>query len=224
MNLYILVEGRKTERILYPIWIKYLAPHMKRVTSISDVVANNFYLISGEGYPSLLDVKLEDSLKDIRQQGNFDVFWIVLDSDDETVDARRDLVFQRVNDSGIDIGNCLVEVIVQKPCIETWGLGNRSMISVNQLHGDMSGLFRHYNVRDNDPELMEKEPVFLGSNSLFHERYLKEMLLEKQIRYSKKNPNGLKEEYYLNELISRAQAEEGHLSSFLFFYQKIQSL
>ena len=224
MNLYVLVEGKQTERILYPSWLSYLAPHMVRANNLSDVLDNHYYLISGEGYPRMLDVKLVDSLKDINQQGNFDLFWVVLDSDGEDIESRRQDVLNRIANSNVDIGNCSIEVIIQNPCIETWGLGNKDMISLNQLHGDLSELFHHYNVKENDPELMKKINGFLGTDAAFHERYLKEMLLINQVRYTKKNPNGLKDKYYLDAMVNRARDGEGHLHSFFYFYQRALEL
>lgn len=54
MNLYFLVEG-VTERKLYPKWINYLLPSLTRVFSPDEAEQNNYYLISGGGFPSLLD-------------------------------------------------------------------------------------------------------------------------------------------------------------------------
>lgn len=224
MNLYILVEGKQTERILYPIWLQFIAPHMTRVQSLSSINENNYFLISGEGYPRMLDVKLNDSLKDIEQQGNFDLFWVVLDSDGESVPVRRQYVLSRIAQSGIDIGSCQVEVIIQDPCIETWGLGNSSMISVNHLYGELSDFYRHYDVKNNDPELMRKQRGFLGSEASFHERYLKSMLILKGIKYTKKNPQGMKDLYYFNALIERSLNQNNHLRSFAHFYQNASSL
>ncbi|URQ60039.1 hypothetical protein LQ939_15030 [Pantoea alhagi] len=224
MNLYLLVEGRQTERVIYPAWLKYLAPHMVRVNTPLELQDNNYFLISGEGYPRMLDVKLNDSLRDINQHGSVDNFWVVLDSDGEDISNRREDVYKRILGSGIDIGECRVEVIIQNPCIETWGLGNKSMIAVNQLHGSMSELYRHYDVKNDDPELMKKQDGFIGTDAGFHEKYLKEMLSINSIRYTKKNPNGLKENYYLNKIIERATSEEEHLGSFLYFYRRALEL
>ena len=41
MNLYFLVEGRRTERWVYPAWLGYLLPHFTRVDrfdAVRDIV------------------------------------------------------------------------------------------------------------------------------------------------------------------------------------------
>jgi hypothetical protein len=54
MNLYFLVEGTQSERKVYPAWLAHILPELQRVQSCDDVNEKNYYLISGEGYPSLI--------------------------------------------------------------------------------------------------------------------------------------------------------------------------
>lgn len=224
MNLYILVEGRHTERKIYPAWLRYISPNMERVDYPSAIRDNNYYLISGEGYPRILDVELKNSLKDISENKLIDCFWVVLDSDGKNIEERIGDIHERINKSGIIIKHCSVSVILQNPCIETWGLGNSSAISQNQLHNGLSDFFHHYDVKSNDPELMRKPISFIGSDASYHESYLKEMLSVNNIRYTKKNPQGLIEKYYLDALIERAANSDGHLKSFKIFYDLASSL
>lgn len=219
MNIYILVEGRQTERKVYPEWLKYLAPSLTKVDYLSDVDNNNYYLLSGQGYPHMLDVKLIDSLKDLNTYAKFNQFWIVLDSDGYDMSEREDDIYKRIKDSEIDIGECEVHVIFQNPCIETWGLGHSGMISHNQLHGDLGTHFRFYNVKEFDPEDMTKPESFFGSVAAYHEVYLKSMLLQQNIRYTKKNPAGIIERNYLENLVRRTQESDNHLSSFAKFFK-----
>lgn len=218
MSLYILVEGKQTEKKLYPAWLAHLCPQLKKLESPSELDGDSYYLISGEGFPRLLDVTLINSLKDIANNKLIRNFWVVLDSDGVPVSQRRQLVFDYISRSGISIPHCSVEVIVQHPCIETWGFGNRSMISMNQLHAELSEFFSHYNVRDNDPELMIKPNEFIGTIASYHEVYLRCMLRQKNIRYRKSNPNGLIDVNYLQQIISRANDGASHLKSFKHFY------
>lgn len=81
MNIYILVEGKQTERKVYPAWLEHLSPSIKRIENLSQLEDSNYYLISGQGYPHMLDNMLKNSLLDIKQYKKFDFFWIVLDSD-----------------------------------------------------------------------------------------------------------------------------------------------
>lgn len=221
MSLYILVEGKQTERKLYPVWLAHICPELIKVESPRSLVNNNsYYLISGEGYPRLLDVELKNSLRDIEENKSVRNFWVILDSDGVGVDVRRREVLDCIDSfSSIDIRHCSVEVIVQNPCIETWGFGNKSIISLNQLHDEFRGFFTHYNVRDLDPELMSKPREYVGTLAAYHESYLRCMLRQKQIRYRKNNPNGLIDVSYLEKMISRANDGASHLKSFKHFLE-----
>jgi hypothetical protein len=84
MNLYFLVEG-KTERKVYPRWIDYLMPHLTRISTPTEATQDNYFLISGGGYPHLLDKQLGDSVKDIQETGNYNHFIVVLDAEEFTV-------------------------------------------------------------------------------------------------------------------------------------------
>lgn len=52
MNLYFLVEGRRTEKKVYRAWIHHVFPDLHEATTIEEVESNHFFLISGDGYPS----------------------------------------------------------------------------------------------------------------------------------------------------------------------------
>ncbi|MEM0999584.1 MAG: hypothetical protein AAGN35_21180 [Bacteroidota bacterium] len=53
MNLYFLLEGKRTEPKVYPNWLKVLLPQYSRVAVADEARANNYYMILGFGYPSL---------------------------------------------------------------------------------------------------------------------------------------------------------------------------
>lgn len=217
MNLYILVEGRQTERKVYPAWLELLSPHMSKIDSPANVDENNFFLISGEGYPKLLDIALHNCLKDIKSSGKFNSFWIVLDTDGQSMQERGDDILNRITLSGIDIGDCAVEIIFQNPCIETWGLGNKSIISKNQLHGNLNDCYHFYDVSANDPELMAKPDNFNGTIANFHEFYLKAMFTQVNMNYSKTRPHALSDKSTVAGMISRIN-EGDHLGTFKKFY------
>jgi hypothetical protein len=48
MNLYFLVEGKRTEKKVYPAWLAHLLPELQRVQNYDQVNQNNYYLFSGE--------------------------------------------------------------------------------------------------------------------------------------------------------------------------------
>jgi len=73
-------------------------------------------------------------------------------------------------------------------------------------------------VKKDDPELMGKLPDFEGSASVFRSIYLQELLAERNIAYSKRNPQEVVEEYFLRELILRSQ-KTIHIQSFKDFIQ-----
>ncbi len=118
MNLYFLVEG-KTERRVYPRWIRHLIPSLTRVYVPNEVLENNYYLISGMGFPRLLDVALPNSIADINDSGRYDYFLIVLDADEVTVDERTQEVRARVGEENLTPGDCRVQIMVQNRCMET---------------------------------------------------------------------------------------------------------
>lgn len=218
MNLYILVEGKQTERRLYPSWLASISPSLKKVDSLSSLNENNFYLISGEGYPRMIDVALVNSLKDIRQFPNISNFWIVMDSEGSEVSEKRQYVLSRIEEAGIDINHCTVDIIIQDPCIETWGLGNKIICSKNKLEAAFTPFYKHYDVNSSDPEKMQKPDDYEGSIAKYHESYLKSMLALRNATYTKKNPAALMEPSYLQQLVDRANDGDNHLGSFKHFH------
>ena len=65
MNIYFLVEGKRTEMKVYPKWLSHLVPNLKRVDAYQNVESNNYYIFSGNGFPSLLDNHLRNCIEDI---------------------------------------------------------------------------------------------------------------------------------------------------------------
>lgn len=182
MNVYIVVEGKQTERKLYPSWIEHLAPFMKKISIPSDATNDSFYLVSGEGYPNMYNTVLL-SLRDIEQYQQYTHLWVVLDADTRNPDDVKNEVFDFIKKSieaeNINIGLCEIRIIVQTPCIETWGLGNKYVLSYNQLHDGFGEFVEHYDVKINDPEKMLPLNDFDGSIAAFHELYLKKCLVFK---------------------------------------------
>jgi len=217
MNLYFLVEG-VTERKLYPKWLEYLLPSLRRISSPGEANGNSYFLISGGGFPSLLDNHLISSVQDINDSGNYDYFVISLDSDEINVPDKVKEVKDRIEDKDIDTGSCELKIIVQNRCIETWLLGNRSVFSRNPTESELISCIRFYNVFKNDPELMLKPSGYDESISIFHYEYLRLMLAERNIRYSKKHPKDAARPYYLRQLQTRLAKTPFHLASLNYFF------
>jgi hypothetical protein len=71
MNVYFLVEGRKTEKKVYPQWLSVLVPELTKVDDANSVSENNYYLFNGEGFPSILH-HLKNAVEDINTIGRYD--------------------------------------------------------------------------------------------------------------------------------------------------------
>lgn len=224
MNIYILVEGEETELQLYPQWLSYLLPELSRVNVFNQVVENNYYIFSGQGIPSIYNHAI-NAIKDINALGDkYDYLIIALDADELSVEKRAERVLEKINETGIELNpNCQLEIIVHNKCVETWFLGNRNVYKRNPQNERFLEYSKHYNVEENDPELMERLPRFV-TTSQFHEAYLREMLNEYNIRYRKSRPNEVLKRYYLEELIKRVQDEPTHLQSFSKFLSLLEMI
>ncbi|MGL4553834.1 MAG: hypothetical protein ACRC33_21970 [Gemmataceae bacterium] len=102
LNLYFLVEGRRTEARVYPEWLKRLLPRYTRVAAPDDAAGTNYYLISGEGYPRLLDVTLANAVAEINACGRYAYLLVCLDADECSVEERRAEVRDRIADEPLD--------------------------------------------------------------------------------------------------------------------------
>ena len=72
----------------------------------------------------------------------------------------------------------------------------------------------HYNVRRQDPELMENyDPEKFSTKAQFHHYYVKKMFQDRGLIYRKNNPGNVCENHYLHALIDRYNST-GHIASF----------
>lgn len=224
MNIYFLVEG-KTEKKLYPKWLDHLAPQLTKVDSAYKATENNYYLISGFGYPSILGQHLSNSIADINEYKNYHKLVLVIDADDMSVDEKLDEVYKHIADSDVVLNEgCTLEVIAQKYCLETWFLGNKKAVSRNPA--STSNFYKHaqfYDVLENDPELMSKPQDWTESTSGYHYTFLKKMLAEKNINYSKSQPYEVAKPYYIDELKKRT-TETNHLNSLKRLFDFCESI
>lgn len=219
MNIYFLVEGKRTEMKVYPKWLSYLVPELKRVQWHHEVVQNNYCIFTGDGFPSLLHKQLRNSIEDVNSLGCFDYLVICLDADEQNIDACKQEILDFMVQEKISLNpQTQFEIIVQNKCLETWFLANPKIFKKNPKSEFLRECVAFYNVKKDDPELMGKLPDFEGSASVFHSIYLQELLAERKVTYSKKNPQGVTEEYFLRELILRSQ-KTIHIQSFKDFIQ-----
>lgn len=215
MNLYFLVEGKRCERKIYPSWLSHLAPDYGRlVTPASAVMGQKaYYLISGEGYPSILHNHLPNAIRDVENNPVFAYLIVVIDADEQTVASREAEVHLALARSDCKLYSADLRVVVQNRCIETWLLGNRRIVPRQPQNQELSRYIRHFNVSELDPEDMPKLDGF-NTHAQFHATYLRRIFEERNIHYTKKNPGVAKEAYYLDEMRARVDSCAAHLRSF----------
>lgn len=223
MNVYFLVEGRRTEKQVYPKFIEFFFEgKLKPVKFVHEVNNNNYFLLSANGYPRIFNDVLKDSILDINEpENNYQHLFLCIDADENTVAERKQELEQYLTkfeeeESIILDAKCQIHLIVQNRCIETWFLGNKKIYKSNPSSRQLVEYQQFYNVKKNDPELM---PVFsnFDNHASFHLRYLKDLLLEKNITYTKRKANSVAEKHYIEQLIQRGN-EDNHLPSFMYFY------
>lgn len=217
MNLYFLLEGRRTEKRFYPKLIEFLQPHFKQVQFSDDAKENNYYLISGEGFPSVCDNALPKAIEEVEDLGIFDYLILVLDTDNNEI-IRERIEYIKIN---TQLKNCQFLIIEQEICIESWLLGNRAVYPKD--NAEFVGFELFYNVAIQDPERMLKPDNFTGSLPAYHHDYLKKMLAINGINYSKKLTGGVTTPEYFAELQKRIN-ETSHLASLKNFFSFCESI
>jgi hypothetical protein len=223
MNLYFLVEGRSTEKKVYPKFIShFIGEGLTRVSEFDEVDRNNYFLISGNGYPRILSNVLKNSIQDINSINKYDYLIICIDADDNNFKQRQEEVNKYLKEFEENeiiklIDSCELILIVQNRCIETWFLANEKIYKANPQSIQLKEYQDFYNVKVNDPESL---PLFEGfdTHANFHFTYLRELLLERNIRYSKNHPREVADPYYLEELTKRCE-KTNHLGSFKRFIE-----
>lgn len=227
MNIYFLVEGGKTEPLVYPMFCNvFFDGKLSQVSSVVELKENNFFILTAGGYPQVFTSILRSSIEDINNHGNINYLFICLDSEEATIADRKNELNKYLNkyknEDNIEIINCEIILIVQHRCIETWFLGNRRIYKDNPQDEVLRQYQAHYDVSRNDPELMPTLAPF-DLHATFHLSYLKQLLKERNARYSKRNVAAVNAETYIHELIKRVE-ETQHLQSFAFFYRKCKEI
>jgi Domain of unknown function (DUF4276) len=215
MNLYFIVEG-ETERKVYPSWLSYLLPELERVKNPSQVQTNNYYLISGGGYPSLYE-EVEAAVENINISQKYNYLIICTDAEENSVEYMQQEISEYFLENELNIENSQLKIVIQNRCIETWFLGNSKIYSRQPQSQRLLEYNRYYDVSKECPELMGKYESDVHAH--FHEAYLKELFAAKNMQYSKTKPRDVQEEYYLQELQIRSQRQANHLPTFQNFIE-----
>lgn len=224
MNLYFLVEGQ-TEKKVYPQWLQHLLPNFSRVSFADMAKENNYYLISGGGYPCILNNHLRNSIEEVNDCHLYDKLILVIDADELTVYDKIREVEQFIATEKIILNtSCQLHIIAQKYCMETWFLGNQKVHTRNpSIHSDFYHHARFYDVSQYDPELMGKPSAFNASTSQYHAAYCKKMLAEKKLSYDKAEPIEIGESHYVEQLKKRV-SKTSHLPSLNNFFSFCESI
>lgn len=215
MNLYFLVEGRRTEKKLYPAWLSYYLPHLQKVEKPEDAVGDSYHIISGNGYPSILK-QTHDAIITINDlEVVYDYLIIAVDSDEVSYEERKKEI-SAVASPTLLKGSTKLVVIVQNKCIETWLLGNKKLCPRNPACTVLQECLRFYDIREHDPELMEKPDTYEGSVALYHDYYLDRVFKARtdgRMVYNKNNPGEAAQKHYWDALTDRYKQTK-HIQSF----------
>ena len=226
MNLYVIVEGDKTELNVYPAWMSLLAPQLMRISDAWDVTENCYYLFSGGGIPHIFS-HVQNAIADInsinaQKEHGYDYLVVCLD----TEESSRQTILKRISDDMKAQKQTLrdTELVVceQQVCMETWFLGNRMVFKDNPQSAAYRRCIQFFDVSRENPELMGSDDAELN-RAQYHHMYLREMFKERHMMYSKNNTKEVESESYLKQLISRYE-ETGHLVTFGNWFEFISSL
>ncbi len=217
MNLYFLVEGNVTESIVYPAWLRHLLPHHRRVRRLADADENCFYLLSGQGYPQILN-EIPNAVENIRANKNYRCFVVCADVEDDDPVRKAELIQEKLAGARNSLpATTEFHVVLQHRCMESWFLGNRIVFPKNPQCKVLREYIKQYDVSKDCPELMGQHDNFL-THAAFHLDYLKRVLRERGQSYSKRDPSVTQQADYLERLLERSIDPAEHLKSFRAFY------
>jgi len=214
MNIYVVVEGDVTEKIVYQHWIPYVNPQLTLVNHPTEVTENSFVIIGGQGYPQYRE-RIERAANDVERLPTFDRLVVAVDSEERDFANKQAEIRKIIEDSGLTKD---FRIIIQHFCFEAWALGNRRVPRRNPRDDTLRRYKTTYDVFENDPELLPGyEPEEL-TRVRFALKYLKAILRDRSpsLRYSKSDPGSVKERRYFDALVDR-QLESGHIPSFQQF-------
>jgi len=227
MNFYIVVEGDQTEMSVYPAWLSILAPAYTRIENAWEVGENNYYIFSGGGIPSIY-THVKNSVLDINSingkgGARYDYLLVCLDTEEES----RDYILSRINDelqsNGVDLQDAELVVFEHKVCMETWFLGNQNVFKDNPQNAEYLEYIKYFNVgRDNPEKMGNMDENRFATTAKFHIRYLKRMLEERNMTYSKNNTVAVQQQVYLQQLISRFK-DTGDIATFGSWYEFVKA-
>jgi hypothetical protein len=209
VNIYIVTEG-KTEKIVFKHWIPMVNPSLSYIENLDELSINNFYIVSGKGYPYYFEI-IEDAIDDVNQL-QFDRLVLSMDSEEmskqEKYDEVNEFILQKRCNSDI-------KIVVQHFCFEAWALGNRRLLRQNPSLPKLIDYKRFFNIKLNDPELLPAKHDEELNRSQLAEKYLCLAFNDRfrNLTYMKSNPQYIAHRTYLTQIRSRL-TDTGHVASF----------
>lgn len=227
MNFYIVVEGDQTEMSVYPAWLSILAPTYTRIDNAWEVDENNYYIFSGGGIPSIFK-HAKNAVLDINSingkgGARYDYLLVCLDTEEESRDYILSKVIDELQANNVELQYAELVVFEHKVCMETWFLGNQGVFKNNPQNAEYLEYIKYFNVgRDNPEEMGNIDENRFATTAKFHLRYLKRMLEERNMTYSKNNTIAVQQQAYLQQLINRFEVT-GHLATFGSWYEFVKT-
>lgn len=214
MNIYLVVEGPIGEKQVYAHWVPLVNPQLRLVSELSSVGNDNFVIYSGGGYPNYFEV-IESGVRDVEAHAHIDRLVIAVDSEEMALSEK----WTEINDFIQGLKTSIdYRIVVQHFCLETWALGNRSIVSRKPKDHKLRDYINHYNVLSQDPELMPGYAIEKLNRSQLAERYLRRLLIDRyrNLTYTKSNPVVLLNDKYFARVKDRC-LETNHIRSFKDF-------
>ena len=225
MNLYLLLEGKRSEAKIYPAWLASVERPFSRLMRVDDVrnsPGRSFYTFSANGYPSIIGEHLKNAVRDVQRIPGYDWLLVCLDVDEGSADDRIREVERNANAAGLDKTPVRLFVVPQSRCIESWLLGYPRLIGAAPPPY-LAELRDFYDVRQGCPEAMGR-PRSWPYHSQFHFHYLKEAFKARRMVYSKNNPGDAATASFFDSLRARISANPGQLPTMRRFVDFIESL
>ena len=208
------VEGKVVEKSVYKVWVPEIRNDLTYVAHPSELINNNFTIVSGNGYPSYFET-IKDAIGDVSSSAVPMRLIVCIDSEEMTLNDK----YLEIDDYIKDVGPPQdYRIVVQHFCFETWALGNRKIPSRNPKNPKLQRFRKLHDVLKKDPEEWPGLPSEGLNRSQFAEYYLQLILNDryKRLTYSKSNPHVVAHAKYFEELKLR-RADTGHIKSFEAF-------
>lgn len=226
MNYYFLLEDEKSFIKVLPKWLNYMGFGCERVADITEISNNSYVMQSGQGITQLITKVLYQTIDTILESRNkIDYLVVIVDAEEELVEERRQEIYAKIADYEHEKGekfNFRTQVLVCNHCFESMLLGNEEIYPIDEPDraSRFYAYYEHYNVKENDPELMSV-PLDRGETTArYHFHYLHEAFLYKKVRYNKKKPDYVSTEVYFSGLVLRMN-NTNHIRSFKELYDYI---